>query len=142
MFRASWVQTWFLTEHGRHKSEASREKQRHKVSTFILWKPVFTKLYALEWWSFWALFTETDFLTGFLLSNITPTYERFWRNCFFLPLKPPSDFPCVMANGMPTLVHKSSIATIVNLFALTFLEPSVLGVSRNNLFYRRVTKNR
>jgi hypothetical protein len=38
--------------------------------------------------------------------------------------------------GTPT---HSSIVAVVNLFTLSFLEPPVLGTSRNHYFYRRVT---
>jgi hypothetical protein len=37
-----------------------------------------------------------------------------------------------------TTIH-SSIATVVNLFTLSFLELPVLGASRNHYFYKRVT---
>ena len=47
-----------------------------------------------------------------------------------------------------SLVHKSSIMAVVNLFSVAFLEPSVLGASRNHhggdqaLVYMRVGRSR
>ena len=47
-----------------------------------------------------------------------------------------------------SLVHRSSILAIVNLFSVAFLEPSVLGASRNHhggdqaLVYMRVGRSR
>jgi hypothetical protein len=41
-----------------------------------------------------------------------------------------------------SLVHRSSIVAVLNLFIVAFLEPLVLDANINNLFYRLLIENR